>query len=107
MCDKQFQKMVEHESIFLTATKIKKCVIKLLKITLMHQNLFLNALRLKKCFFKPANTYASTLKSVPELFLTQKMCDKAIYRCFFVFDSIPNQHKTQVLCSTGVSEDPF
>ena len=40
--------MVEHENVFLTATKIKTCVIKQLIITVMHENAFLNAIRLKK-----------------------------------------------------------
>ena len=35
------------------------------------------------------------------------MCDKAVNRCFFVFDSIPDQYKTQELCDRAVSEDPF
>ena len=35
------------------------------------------------------------------------MCDKADNRCFFVFDSIPDQYKTQVMCDRVVSEDPF
>ena len=39
-------------SLFLTATEINKCVIKLLRITLMHWNLFLNPIRLKTCVIK-------------------------------------------------------
>ena len=35
-------------SKFLTATKIKKSIVKPLKIILMHQNMFPNAIRLKK-----------------------------------------------------------
>ena len=38
--------------------------------------------------------------------MTQEMCDKAMNRCFFVFDSIPDQYKTQEICNTVVSEDP-
>ena len=34
------------------------------------------------------------------------MCDKAVNRCFFVFDSISNQYKAQEMCKTIVSEDP-
>ena len=36
ICDKRLVKIVKGESLFLTATKISKCVIKLLAITLMH-----------------------------------------------------------------------
>ena len=33
------------------------------------------------------------------------MCDKAVNRCFFVFDSIPDRYKTQEMCDRVVSED--
>ena len=39
--------------------------------------------------------------------MTQEMFDKAVNRCFFVFNSIPDQYKTQEMCDTVVSEDPF
>ena len=32
--------------------------------------------------------------------------DKAVNRCFFVFDSIPDQYKTQEICDNVVSEGP-
>ena len=35
-----------------------------------------------------------------------KICEKAVNRCFFVFDSIPDQHRTQEICDTIVYEDP-
>ena len=35
---------------------------------------------------KAVSTYPSTIKLVPECFMAQKMCDKAVNRCFFVFD---------------------
>ena len=34
------------------------------------------------------------------------MCHKAIDRCFFVFDSIPDQYKTPEMCDRVVSKDP-
>ena len=40
---------------------------------------------------KAVNTYPSTIKFVPECFMTQKMCDKAVKRCFLVFHSILDQ----------------
>ena len=42
---------------------------------------------------KAVKTYPSTMKFVPECFMTQKMCDKVDNRCFFVFDFIPDQYK--------------
>ena len=35
------------------------------------------------------------------------MCDKAVNRCFFVTDSIPNQYKTQEMCDRIIYENPF
>ena len=39
--------------------------------------------------------------------MTQKMCDEALNRCYFVFDCIPDRYKTQEMCDIVVSEDPF
>ena len=36
------------------------------------------------------NTYSSTTRFVPECFMTQEMCNKAVNRCFCVFDYIPD-----------------
>ena len=49
----------------------------------------------------------STIKFVPECFMAQEMCNKAVNRCFFVFDSIPEKRKSQEICNRVVSEDPF
>ena len=35
------------------------------------------------------------------------MCDKAVDKCPFVFDSVSNQYKTQEIFEKMVSEDPF
>ena len=45
-----------------------------------------------KMFDKAVNTYPSIIKFVSECLMTQKMCDKAVNVCFFVFDSIPDCH---------------
>ena len=52
---------------------------------------------------KSANTYLSTIKFVPECL----MCDKAVNRCFFVFDSISDWYKTHEMCDKVVSKDSF
>ena len=54
---------------------------------------------------KPVNTYPSTIKFVPECLMTQEMCDKAVNSCFFIFDSISNQYKTQEMWSSIICED--
>ena len=63
--------------MFLPATKIKKRVIKLLIITLMHWNLFLKTQKVRD---KAVNTYSSTIRFLPECFMTQEMCNKAVNR---------------------------
>ena len=35
------------------------------------------------------------------------MWDKAVDRCPFLFDSVPDQYKTQETCDKVVCEDPF
>ena len=39
------------------------------------------------------DTHPSTIQFVPECYKTQ-MCYKEINRCFFVFNSIPDQYQT-------------
>ena len=39
--------------------------------------------------------------------MTQKACDKAVNRCFFVFDPIHDWCKTQERCDRLASEDLF
>ena len=62
----------------LTATKIKKCVIK----QLILPSLFLNSIRLKTMCNKAVDTYPSTIKFVPECYKAQEMCHEAVNRCF-------------------------
>ena len=38
--------------------------------------------------------------------MTQALYDKAVHRCFFVFDSIPVWYKTQEISDKLVFEDP-
>ena len=35
------------------------------------------------------------------------MCNKRVNECIFVFDSTPDQYKTQEMCDRIVSEDSF
>ena len=49
----------------------------------------MSAIRLKECG-KTVDTYPCKIKFVPEYYKTQVMCNKAVSRCFFVFDSIPD-----------------
>ena len=47
------------------------------------------------------------MRSVPECFMSQEMCNKAVNRCFFVFDYVTDWYETQEICDRVVSEDPF
>ena len=42
-----------------------------------------------------------------DLFMTQGMCRKAIDKSPFVFDSVPDQYKTQEMCDEIFSDDPL
>ena len=35
------------------------------------------------------------------------MCYKAVNTCFFIFNSVPDQYKTQEMCNRVGSKDPF
>ena len=41
------------------------------------------------------DTYPSAITFVPECFVTKERCDESVNKCFFVFDSIRDQYKTQ------------
>ena len=56
---------------------------------------------------RDVDTYPSTIKFVPECHKIQEMYNKAVNRCFFVFNSISYQYKTQEMCDSVLSEDPF
>ena len=48
---------------------------------------------------KAVNAYSSTIKLVSECFMTQEVRNKAVNRCLFVFDYIPDRYKTQGVCN--------
>ena len=43
---------------------------------------------------KAGDTYPSTIKFVPECHKTQKMCHRAVNKCFFVIGYIPDKYVT-------------
>ena len=93
--------------MFLTVTKIKKCMIKLLIITLIHQNLTLIPIWLKKCVIKLLKLILLQQNLYLKAIRLKKCVIKAVNRCFFVFDSIPDWYKTQEKCKKIFSPDPF
>ena len=68
--------------MLLKAVRLKKCKINLSVLILSQWNLLLNDLWLKKV-------------------------DVDVSRYFLVFHSIPDRYKTQEMCGSVVSEDPF
>ena len=76
-------------------TLINKCVINLLIITLMYYNLFLNAIRVKKCMVKLLILIFLQYNLFLNAVRLKKCVIKQFIYAFFVFDSIPDQFKTQ------------
>ena len=56
---------------------------------------------------KAVNTYPSIIRFAPESFMTQRMCDKAVERSFFVSDSIFDQYKTSKMYDRVAPEWSF
>ena len=48
-----------------------------------------------RCIMSDKAVDPSTIKLVPGWYKTKEMCHRAVHRCFFVFDSIPDKYKTQ------------
>ena len=51
---------------------------------------------------KAADTPPLIIKCVPECNKTQESCYKTFHRFLFVFDSIPDQYKSQEICDVAV-----
>ena len=51
---------------------------------------------------KAVDNYSSAIKFVPECYKI-KESHKAVHRCFFVFDFIPDEYKTQEIFNLAVS----
>ena len=58
---------------------------------------------------KSFDTYPSPIQFVPECecYTTQKMSDKAVDTCHFVFDPVPGWCSAHEMCDKLVSEEPF
>ena len=76
--------MVEHESLFQTATKINKFLRKLL-ITRHALTFVPDCCITEKMRDKAVNTYHSTMQFIPDYNRTQERCDEAANVCFLAF----------------------
>ena len=56
---------------------------------------------------KAEDNYPHVLEFVSECFMNQEMRNKAVNRCFFVFNSVLVQYKTEEKCDRVVFEDLF
>ena len=70
--------MLMHYDLFLIDIRLKKCVTKLSILLLLQYNSFPNAIRLKTCV-KAADTCPFVFDSVPDQYKTQEMCDKNLF----------------------------
>ena len=71
-------------SLFMTATKVKKCVVKLLIIMHMHSNLSLIVLRFKEICNKAVNAFLVLQYNLFLNSISQEMRVKAVDTCHFV-----------------------
>ena len=72
--------MVEDKTLFLTATKIKKCVIKQLIIDVfLSLVIFLISIKLKICVIVSEDTFL--IVCGPDKNKAQRMCDEAVDAC--------------------------
>ena len=93
-----FRKMVEHQNLSLTATKIKKACNKAVDNYPQALRFVPNCYIIQKIYEGAVNTHPSIIQFVPECYEAQETCNK---------DSIPNQYKTQEICEIVVSLYPF
>ena len=93
--------MVEHESLFLTATKIKKYVIKQLIIALIHYNLLLIAIRLNKFVIKHFID-VFLFDSIPDHYKTQEICDIVVSLYLFLIVYCPDKSINQKVCDESI-----
>ena len=47
---------------------------------------------------KAVGTHLSTIKFIFECYKTHEICYKVVHSCFFVFYSLPDQYKSQIIC---------
>ena len=128
MCKKLFQKFMGCQNLFLTTTKITKCIIKLLIFMHMHQNFSPTAMRLKKNVTKPSILfvlqYSSFLNVIKFnkcvagllifvfLYLTQFLIDIRLNKCVikavseesFMLKNCHDKYKTQEICDEAVGD---
>ena len=91
-----------HWNLFKNATRLKKCVIKLLILTLVKHNLFLNVMRLKKCVIDHSIDIFFVFNSISDQNKTQKTCEIAVSLYTFLIVYCPDKHKTQRMCDEAV-----
>ena len=77
----------------------QKCVIKLSILILLEYNLFLNAIRLKKCVIKQLIYVFFVFDSIPDQYKTQEMCNIVVSLAY-----CPDKYKTQKMCDETVDD---
>lgn len=89
----------------LIAITLNKCVIYLSVLILPLYNLFLNAESLKKCVIKLwfCVIFNFVFDYVSNEYMTQKICDKVLFKEPFTLKYYPDRYKPQKICDKAVS----
>ena len=62
---------------------------------------------LKKCVKRQLNYYPNSLEYVPDCYITQEMCEKAVDTYPSTVIHVFNCYKTQKICEKAVDTCPF
>ena len=81
---------MEYSSLFLTATRIRKCALQFTP----------DCCKTQKVCKKAVDTYLSAMQFVPDQDKTQEMCDKATDACLPALKFVPNWFVTNKMLET-------
>ena len=84
--------------------RLGKCVIKLLIPIFLQYNLFLNVVRLEKCVIKQFINVFFVFDSIPDQYKTQGICDIVVSLYPFLIAYCPDKYKTQRMCDEAVDD---
>ena len=89
----------------LIAITLNKCVIYLSVLILPLYNLFLNTESLKKCVIKLwfCAIFNFVFDCVSNVYMTQKICDKVLFKEPFILKYYPDRYKLHKTCDKAVS----
>ena len=105
MCNKAVDNYPYTSKFVPNCYKTQKRVIMLSILILLQYNLFLNVIRLKKCVIKQfIDVYFFVFDSIPDQYKTQEICDIVISLYPFLIVYCPDKNKTQKMCDEAVDD---